>query len=158
MLHSSKFLENWQELWLAARVIQLLHILCSMQVIANINCTLGTGFIDTAIVGNLHPLENRTYHAAHDIGPGADPWLLGRYYVVELELSPASLFNGPRIWPDILWLFKCARSPRFLLSTQSASQLPLLYRWPSQVRHPLPHRDGHECRTSLFAYNVVHDT
>jgi hypothetical protein len=59
--------ESWGELAIVARVIQLLHKLCIVHVLANIVSILGTG--DTAIVGNLHPsLENNTYHTVHDIG------------------------------------------------------------------------------------------
>jgi hypothetical protein len=56
---------------------------------------LGTG--DTAIVGNLHPsLENNTYHTVHDIGLQ----LVGHFYLVELELSPASLIYAPHTCSD----------------------------------------------------------
>jgi hypothetical protein len=80
-------LESWGELWLAARVIQLLHTLCIMHVIANIGSILGTG--DTAIVGNLHSsLENNRYHTVHDIGLQLE--IVGHFYSVERKLSLAS--------------------------------------------------------------------
>jgi hypothetical protein len=83
------------ENWLAARVIQLLHKLCIMHVIANIVSLLGTG--DTAIVGNLHPsLEHNTYHSVRDIGLQ----LVGHFYLVELELRPASLIYAPQTCSD----------------------------------------------------------
>jgi hypothetical protein len=87
-------LESWGELWLAARVVQLLHTLCIMHVIARailyIDSILDTD--DTAIVGNLHPsLENNTYHSVHDVSLQ----LVGHFYLVELELSPASLIYAP---------------------------------------------------------------
>jgi hypothetical protein len=85
-VENAQLAESWGELWLAAHVIQLLHNLCIMHVIANIVSTLGTG--DIAIVGNLHPsLENNTYHSVHDVGLQ----LVGHFYLVERELSPASL-------------------------------------------------------------------
>jgi hypothetical protein len=96
-------LESWGELWLAARVMQLLHTLCIMHGIANIGSILGTD--DTAIVGNLHPsLENNTYHSVHDIGLQ----LVGQFSLVEIELSPASLIyyiHAPHTCSDT---FNCA--------------------------------------------------
>jgi hypothetical protein len=66
-----------------------------MHVIANIVSILGTG--DTGIVGNLHPsLENNTYHSVHDDGLQ----LVGHFYLVELDLSPASLIYAPHTCSD----------------------------------------------------------
>jgi hypothetical protein len=66
-----------------------------MYVIANIVSILRTG--DTAIVGKLHPsLENNTYHSVHDVGVQ----LVGHFYLVELELSPASLIYAPHTYTD----------------------------------------------------------
>jgi hypothetical protein len=120
-------LESWGELWLAARVIQLLHTLCIMHVIyiANIVSILGTD--DTAIVGNLHPsLENNTYHSGHDIGLQ----LVGHFCFVELDLSPTSRVYAPRgahtytcsdNYPSAQFI---PERPSLLLSTQSAVHLP----------------------------------
>jgi hypothetical protein len=75
--------------------MQVLHKLCIMHVIANIVFILGTG--DTVIVSDLHPsLENNTYHSLHDIGLQ----LVGHFYLVELELRPASLIYAPHTCSD----------------------------------------------------------
>jgi hypothetical protein len=90
------FLESWGELPVASSTrdtaaLQIVHHARYCQH----RFFLGTG--DTAIVGNLLPsLENNTYHSVHDIGLQ----LVGHFYLVELELSPASLIYAPHTCSD----------------------------------------------------------